>query len=63
MSKNVDFGITLGGDGTLLFASTLFPLTMPPVVSFHMGSLGFLTPFSANDFEAPLSSVSGDGEH
>ena len=63
MSKIVDFVITLGGDGTLLFASTLFPLTMPPVVSFHMGSLGVLTPFSANDFEAPLSSVSGDGEH
>ena len=53
----VDFVITLGGDGTLLFASTLFPVTMPPVVSFHMGSLGFLTPFSAEDYKGPLSSV------
>lgn len=30
---------------------------MPPVVSFHMGSLGFLTPFSAEDYKGPLSSV------
>lgn len=53
----VDFVITLGGDGTLLFASSLFPKTMPPVLSFHMGTLGFLTPFCANQFEEPLSRV------
>lgn len=57
----VDFVITLGGDGTLLFASSLFPKTMPPVLSFHMGTLGFLTPFSATQFEEPLSRmVAGD---
>lgn len=53
----MDFVITLGGDGTLLFASSLFPKTMPPVLSFHMGTLGFLTPFSATQFEEPLSRV------
>ena len=37
--------IALGGDGTLLWASGLFPAAMPPVISFSMGSLGFLTPF------------------
>ena len=58
INSMVDFVITLGGDGTLLFASSLFPKTMPPVLSFHMGTLGFLTPFCANQFEEPLSRVS-----
>ena len=62
----VDFVITLGGDGTLLFASTIFPKTVPPVISFHMGTLGFLTPFCADNFEDPLSRVGldslGDGK-
>lgn len=49
--------ITLGGDGTLLFASSLFPKTMPPVLSFHMGSLGFLTPFNAKQFREPLTQL------
>ena len=57
ISKLVDFVVTLGGDGTLLFASSLFPKTMPPVISFHMGTLGFLTPFFADDFITPLSQV------
>ena len=62
----MDFVITLGGDGTLLFASTIFPKTVPPVISFHMGTLGFLTPFCADNFEDPLSRVGtnswGDGK-
>ena len=28
---------------------------MPPVISFHMGTLGFLTTFSAAEFTTPLS--------
>lgn len=49
--------MTLGGDGTLLFASLLFPKTVPPVISFHMGTLGFLTPFFADSFIPPLTNV------
>ncbi|KAL1528941.1 hypothetical protein AB1Y20_010263 [Prymnesium parvum] len=45
LSELVDLVIALGGDGTLLWASGLFPAAMPPVISFSMGSLGFLTPF------------------
>jgi hypothetical protein len=44
--------VTLGGDGTLLHLADLFSgdgeeglARPPPVVSFGMGTLGFLTPF------------------
>ncbi len=46
--RGVDFAITLGGDGTVLYYNSLFAHTkspVPPVVSFALGSLGFLTPF------------------
>lgn len=38
--------MTLGGDGTILHASSLFRTgAVPPVLSFSMGTLGFLLPF------------------
>lgn len=42
---HIDFGVTLGGDGTLLHYASLFPRKVPPVISFSLGSLGFLLPF------------------
>lgn len=44
---DLDLIITLGGDGTILHVSSLFdtPGKVPPVLSFSMGSLGFLLPF------------------
>ena len=48
---NIDFVLVFGGDGTLLHVSSMFPRTCPPIVPFAMGSLGFLTPFMAQDFE------------
>lgn len=44
---DVDLVITLGGDGTILHVSSLYSRAgkVPPVVSFSMGSLGFLLPF------------------
>lgn len=55
----VDLCVTLGGDGTVLFTATLFPsdAPMPPIVSFSMGTLGFLTPFDVRDFRESLSRV------
>lgn len=42
----IDLVITLGGDGTILHASSLFNTgPVPPVLSFSMGTLGFLLPF------------------
>ena len=39
----VDFIVCLGGDGVILHAAHLFNGGMPPIMSFNMGSLGFLT--------------------
>lgn len=49
--ESIDFILSFGGDGTLLHLSSLFPLRCPPVIPFAMGSLGFLTPFSAEKYE------------
>ncbi|KAG2734904.1 hypothetical protein G9P44_001118 [Scheffersomyces stipitis] len=41
-----DLVVTLGGDGTILRAvSTFSNVTVPPVLSFALGTLGFLLPF------------------
>ncbi len=53
----VDFVVCLGGDGLILHVSTLFETAVPPVVSFNMGSLGFLTPFQFADFKAEIEQV------
>jgi NAD+ kinase len=53
----IDFIICLGGDGTLLYASTLFQGSVPPVMAFHLGSLGFLSPFEFKDFEEQITEV------
>lgn len=49
-----DFVITLGGDGTVLHASTLFQNAVPPILSFSLGSLGFLTCFEYENFRDVL---------
>ncbi|OZJ02252.1 hypothetical protein BZG36_05034 [Bifiguratus adelaidae] len=56
-SSLFDFVITLGGDGTVLFASWLFQRTVPPVMSFHLGSLGFLTPFDFAKYQHHIDKV------
>ncbi|ESO12411.1 hypothetical protein HELRODRAFT_187858 [Helobdella robusta] len=53
----VDFVICTGGDGTLLYASSLFQKSMPPVMAFHVGSLGFLLPFEFSDFKENIENV------
>ncbi|KAI8322244.1 ATP-NAD kinase [Martensiomyces pterosporus] len=56
-SRVVDFVITLGGDGTFLHVSSLFQTHVPPIVPFSMGTLGFLLPFNAADFQKPLRNI------
>lgn len=59
-STAVDFAITLGGDGTVLHLASMFEggdTPLPPVVCFAMGTLGFLTAFSADDFAPTLERV------
>lgn len=60
----VDLIITFGGDGLLMHVNTLFESarakhaydtrTMPPIMSFDFGSLGFLAPFQFEDFDAEV---------
>jgi NAD+ kinase len=56
-----DFVVTLGGDGTVLYASWLFQRIVPPVLSFALGSLGFLTKFDYDDFPEILTKSFKDG--
>lgn len=55
-----DLVITLGGDGTVLFTSWLFQRIVPPVLSFSLGSLGFLTNFNFEQYKDQLNRVMGE---
>jgi ATP-NAD kinase N-terminal domain len=57
LTDRIDFIICLGGDGTLLYASLLFQQSVPPVMAFHLGSLGFLTPFQFHNFQDQVTNV------
>lgn len=59
--QTFDFVVTLGGDGTVLYASWLFQRVVPPVLSFALGSLGFLTKFDFDDYQHTLSQALKDG--
>ncbi|OBU00154.1 hypothetical protein VE01_01916 [Pseudogymnoascus verrucosus] len=59
--QTFDFIVTLGGDGTVLYASWLFQRIVPPVLSFALGSLGFLTKFDFDDFQGTLTTAFRDG--
>ncbi|KAI1811583.1 ATP-NAD kinase [Poronia punctata] len=56
-----DLIITLGGDGTVLYASWLFQRIVPPVLSFALGSLGFLTKFDFSDYQNTLNTAFKEG--
>lgn len=56
-----DLAITLGGDGTVLYTSWLFQRVVPPVMSFSLGSLGFLTKFDFENYQESLTSAFRDG--
>ncbi|KAJ3120931.1 NADH kinase pos5 [Nowakowskiella sp. JEL0407] len=56
-SRIVDLVITLGGDGTILHASSLFQKDVPPIISFSMGTLGFLLPFDFSGYKRALTGV------
>lgn len=57
LHERVDFVACLGGDGVILHASNLFRGAVPPVVSFNLGSLGFLTSHNFEDFRQDLKQV------
>ncbi|XP_073022064.1 NAD kinase 2, chloroplastic-like isoform X1 [Primulina eburnea] len=57
LHDRVDLVACLGGDGVILHASNLFRGPVPPVVSFNLGSLGFLTSHTFDDFKNDLRQV------
>eukprot|EP00916_Digyalum_oweni_P000572 GHVL01001137.1.p1 GENE.GHVL01001137.1~~GHVL01001137.1.p1 ORF type:complete len:371 (+),score=55.15 GHVL01001137.1:70-1182(+) len=54
IADNIDFIIALGGDGTLLWVSQLFPQIIPPVIGIGMGSLGYLTQFNVSGLKSVM---------
>ncbi|KAI8952118.1 ATP-NAD kinase-like domain-containing protein [Xylaria longipes] len=58
--EKFDLVCTLGGDGTVLFTSWLFQRIVPPVISFSLGSLGFLTTFEFEKYKQHLNQIMGE---
>ncbi|TGZ84031.1 ATP-NAD kinase [Ascodesmis nigricans] len=54
-----DAVITLGGDGTILYAASLFSTTtsVPPFLTFAMGTLGFLGTHKYSTYESAFRSL------
>ena len=63
LAEAVDFCVCLGGDGVILHASTLFGTgPAPPIISFNLGSLGFLTNHTFDCFQQDVHQLMyGDG--
>ncbi|KIH92039.1 hypothetical protein SPBR_02774 [Sporothrix brasiliensis 5110] len=63
--RKIDVITTLGGDGTILRAANLFSLqpSVPPILSFSMGSLGFLGEWKFDEYKSAWREVymSGSG--
>ncbi len=61
----IDLITTLGGDGTILRAASLYSLQpdVPPILSFSMGSLGFLGEWKFDEYKSAWREVymSGSG--
>jgi NAD+ kinase len=58
VAHRLDLVLTLGGDGTVLWACSLFGNgSVPPIVPLAMGSLGFMTPFPLSRMDSVLARV------
>ncbi|KAL9029336.1 MAG: hypothetical protein Q9196_002413 [Gyalolechia fulgens] len=59
LTEKVDLTVTFGGDGTILRASSIFSsaLSVPPMLSFSMGTLGFLGEWKFAEFKRAFREV------
>ncbi|KAJ4977743.1 hypothetical protein NE237_008523 [Protea cynaroides] len=57
LHMKVDLVVTLGGDGTVLWAASMFKGPVPPLVPFSLGSLGFMTPFQSEHYREYLDTI------
>lgn len=57
--EKIDLTTTLGGDGTILHAASLFATarSVPPVLSFSMGTLGFLGEWKFAEYKRAFREV------
>ncbi|GIL75893.1 hypothetical protein Vretimale_5571 [Volvox reticuliferus] len=62
LAEYVDFVVCIGGDGVILHSSCLFKHSMPPVIAFNMGSMGFLTNHDFANFKRDLMDVIYGGQ-
>lgn len=53
----IDLVISLGGDGTTLWISTLFPDVVPPVFGVTLGSLSYLNQFKKDEMLERLTPI------
>jgi NAD+ kinase len=56
-SKQLEFAIVLGGDGTLLSAARALAPSNVPIVAVNLGSLGFLTEVPLDEMYSTLEKV------
>mmetsp|Transcript_5730 Transcript_5730/g.14307 ORF Transcript_5730/g.14307 Transcript_5730/m.14307 type:complete len:617 (+) Transcript_5730:77-1927(+) len=54
-----DLVVTLGGDGLLMYASSVFQGPIPPLLAISGGSLGFLTAFEDKEMTAAIKVALG----
>jgi len=62
--QSIHLVISLGGDGTILYAASLFQSKntfCPPILPFALGSLGFLTPIKFDMYKEAISRTLGFG--
>ncbi|KAF9212042.1 hypothetical protein CPC16_006895 [Podila verticillata] len=61
-ARQIHLVVTMGGDGTVLYTASMFQHQVPPIVAFHLGSLGFLTNFSFDSFKPTMTNIlKGEG--
>ncbi|KAG0024771.1 NAD(+) kinase [Entomortierella chlamydospora] len=61
-APKIHLAVALGGDGTVLYTVSMFQQRVPPIVAFHLGSLGFLTNFNFDNYRATMTNIiRGDG--
>ncbi|CAH8583827.1 unnamed protein product [Dicrocoelium dendriticum] len=54
LANDIDLVVCLGGDGTLLKIGSIFQGCVPPVLPFHLGTFGFLTPLPFKSYRRSL---------
>ncbi|KIV91413.1 hypothetical protein PV10_05955 [Exophiala mesophila] len=57
--RTIDLIVTFGGDGTILHAASLFAMSekVPPILSFSMGTLGFLGEWKFSEYKRAFREV------